>query len=71
METGGMKGQRKELPKAEMHRRLQESFGVSSIYSEYGMTELSSQLYSIGFGAFDQNIFLSQLHLLMVKMLKI
>ncbi|HAI56819.1 MAG TPA: acyl transferase [Saprospirales bacterium] len=59
METGGMKGQRKELPKAEMHRRLQESFGVSSIYSEYGMTELSSQLYSIGFGAFDQNIFLS------------
>lgn len=59
METGGMKGQRKELPKAEMHRRLQKSFGVSSIHSEYGMTELSSQLYSSGLGAFDQNIFLS------------
>lgn len=58
METGGMKGQRKELPKAEMHRRLEESFNVSSIHSEYGMTELSSQLYSIGDGAFDQNIYL-------------
>ncbi len=56
METGGMKGQRKELPKSEMHRRLQKSFGVSSIHSEYGMTELSSQLYSSGNGAFDQNI---------------
>ena len=58
METGGMKGQRKELPKSEMHRRLQSSFGVSSIHSEYGMTELSSQLYSTGLGAFDQNLFL-------------
>ena len=58
METGGMKGQRKELPKSEMHRRLQESFGVSLIHSEYGMTELSSQMYSVGSGAFNQNVYL-------------
>lgn len=58
METGGMKGQRKELSKSEMHRRLQEAFDVPYIHSEYGMTELSSQLYSKGAGAFDQNIYL-------------
>jgi len=58
METGGMKGQRKELPKAAMHAILKDAFGVSSVHSEYGMTELSSQMYSSGLGAFDQNIYL-------------
>jgi len=58
METGGMKGQRKELPKATMHKILQDSFGVGTIHSEYGMTELSSQMYSNGLGIFDQNIYL-------------
>lgn len=58
METGGMKGNRKEVPKAELHKRLQESFNVASIHSEYGMTELSSQLYSKGLGEFQQNTFL-------------
>ena len=58
METGGMKGQRKELTKLEMHQIIKKAFNVSSIHSEYGMTELSSQLYSNGLGVFDQNIYL-------------
>jgi phenylacetate-coenzyme A ligase PaaK-like adenylate-forming protein len=46
METGGMKGRRKEMVKEELHRKLKNGFGVDSIYSEYGMTELLSQAYS-------------------------
>ncbi len=53
METGGMKGQREELPKAELHRRLCEAFGVEKIHSEYGMAELTSQGYSKGEGIFE------------------
>ncbi len=52
METGGMKGRRKELIKKELHRRLKQGFGVSTIHSEYGMTELLSQAYSHGNGIF-------------------
>lgn len=46
METGGMKGQRKEMTKTELHEVLKPGFGVSHIYSEYGMTELFSQGYA-------------------------
>ena len=52
METGGMKGQRKELPKAEFHKILTNAFGVEKIHSEYGMAELTSQAYSDGDGIF-------------------
>ena len=52
METGGMKGYRKELPKAEFHRILTDAFGVEKIHSEYGMAELTSQAYSKGEGFF-------------------
>lgn len=52
METGGMKGRRKELIREELHQLLQESFGVAAIHSEYGMTELLSQAYSSGKGYF-------------------
>ncbi len=52
METGGMKGRRKELIREELHARLTESFGVPHIHSEYGMTELMSQAYSSGGGLF-------------------
>ena len=48
METGGMKGRRKEMIKSELHENLQKGFGVNTIYSEYGMTELLSQAYSTG-----------------------
>jgi phenylacetate-coenzyme A ligase PaaK-like adenylate-forming protein len=47
-ETGGMKGRRKELPKDELHKILKNNLGVETIYSEYGMTELLSQAYSLG-----------------------
>ncbi|WP_158839973.1 LuxE/PaaK family acyltransferase [Polaribacter sp. L3A8] len=53
METGGMKGRRKELVREELHEVLQNGFGVSKIHSEYGMTELLSQGYSNGNGIFD------------------
>jgi len=53
METGGMKGRRKELLKEELHLILKTKFGVSSIHSEYGMTELLSQAYSKGNGIFE------------------
>ncbi|WP_298238603.1 acyl transferase [uncultured Algibacter sp.] len=53
METGGMKGRRKELIRAELHDKLKEGFGVETIHSEYGMTELLSQAYSKGEGAFN------------------
>jgi len=53
METGGMKGQRKELVKSELHSLLKQGFGVDTIHSEYGMTELLSQAYSKGGGVFE------------------
>jgi len=52
METGGMKGRRKELIRNELHQKLKDGFGVSTIHSEYGMTELLSQAYSKGNGIF-------------------
>jgi phenylacetate-coenzyme A ligase PaaK-like adenylate-forming protein len=52
METGGMKGRRKELVREELHSILKNGFGVSKIHSEYGMTELLSQGYSKGNGVF-------------------
>jgi phenylacetate-coenzyme A ligase PaaK-like adenylate-forming protein len=53
METGGMKGKRKEMIREELHDQLCTGFGVSSIHSEYGMTELLSQAYSLGNGIFE------------------
>lgn len=53
METGGMKGRRKELVRNELHNYLKQGFGVNSIHSEYGMTELLSQAYSYGEGIFN------------------
>ncbi len=52
METGGMKGMRKELVREELHQLLRAGFGVEHIQSEYGMTELLSQAYSKGQGLF-------------------
>ncbi|HWB26801.1 MAG TPA: hypothetical protein VG738_15060 [Chitinophagaceae bacterium] len=52
METGGMKGRRKELTRQEMHSELADAFGMKHIHSEYGMTELLSQAYSKGGGRF-------------------
>ncbi|NQX82472.1 MAG: acyl transferase [Flavobacteriaceae bacterium] len=52
METGGMKGRRKEMVREELHGLLKEGFGVENIHSEYGMTELLSQAYSKGDGIF-------------------
>lgn len=52
METGGMKGKRKELVREELHQLLSNAFGVKAIHSEYGMTELLSQAYSKGNGKF-------------------
>ena len=52
METGGMKGRRKELIRDELHQILCNEFGLSEIHSEYGMTELLSQAYSKGGGRF-------------------
>jgi phenylacetate-coenzyme A ligase PaaK-like adenylate-forming protein len=53
METGGMKGKRKEMIREELHQQLCEGFGVNTIHSEYGMTELLSQAYSLGEGIFE------------------
>jgi len=53
METGGMKGKRKEMIREELHQQLCEGFGVTAIHSEYGMTELLSQAYSLGNGVFE------------------
>ena len=53
IETGGMKGKRKELIRNELHKKLCNGFGVKSIHSEYGMTELLSQAYSIKDGLFE------------------
>lgn len=53
METGGMKGKRKEMIREELHALLQKGFGIDHIHSEYGMTELLSQGYSKGHGVFE------------------
>ena len=53
METGGMKGKRKEMIREELHEILCNGFGVPTIHSEYGMTELLSQAYSLGNGLFE------------------
>lgn len=53
METGGMKGRKKEMVRSELHEILCSSFGVEKIHSEYGMTELLSQAYSKGDGRFE------------------
>lgn len=53
METGGMKGRRKEMIRAEVHDLLKKGFGISAVHSEYGMTELLSQAYSKGEGLFS------------------
>ena len=53
METGGMKGKRKEMIREELHNILCNGFGVPTIHSEYGMTELLSQAYSLGNGIFE------------------
>ena len=52
-ETGGMKGRRKEMVREELHSFLTKGFGVNSIASEYGMTELFSQAYSKGNGIYN------------------
>ncbi|PZE18957.1 acyl transferase [Putridiphycobacter roseus] len=53
METGGMKGKRKEMTKATLHQTLQENLKLTTVHSEYGMTELMSQAYSKGNGVFQ------------------
>jgi non-ribosomal peptide synthetase component F len=52
LETGGMKGRRREMIREELHQELQQAFGPAPIHSEYGMTELLSQAYSPGDGLF-------------------
>ena len=52
METGGMKGRRKEIVREELHQVIKKSFNVENVHSEYGMTELLSQAYSTGDGIF-------------------
>ncbi len=52
METGGMKGRRKEMIREEVHDTLKNYFGVASVHSEYGMTEMMSQAYSKGHGKY-------------------
>lgn len=53
METGGMKGLREELTKSDLHSILINGFGINTVHSEYGMTELLSQAYSKGGGIFE------------------
>ena len=53
METGGMKGRRREMTREEVHGILSTAFKTPLIHSEYGMTELLSQAYSYGHGLFD------------------
>lgn len=52
METGGMKGRKQELTRGTLHAYLQKAFGVPSIHSEYGMTEMLSQAYALNNGRF-------------------
>jgi hypothetical protein len=53
METGGMKGRKKEIVRAELHDLLKKAFKVPQIHSEYGMTELLSQAYAVSDGKFS------------------
>ena len=53
METGGMKGRRREMIRAELHEEIKKGFNAQVVHSEYGMTELMSQGYSKGFGKFE------------------
>ncbi len=53
METGGMKGRRKEITRSEVHELLKSSWGIDAVHSEYGMSELLSQAYSFGDGIFN------------------
>lgn len=53
METGGMKGRRREMTRFEVHAQLQQQLGLKEVHSEYGMTELLSQAYSKGQGRFE------------------
>ena len=53
METGGMKGRREELVRSELHQLLKKAFDLNSVHSEYGMTELLSQAYSVEAGLFQ------------------
>jgi len=53
METGGMKGRRREMLREEVHQRLCQQFNISTVHSEYGMTEMISQGYSKGGGFFE------------------
>lgn len=66
METGGMKGKRKEMTKQELHARLTEQFKCKKIHSEYGMTELLSQAYSKGNGVYTcppwMKVIIKELH---------
>ncbi len=55
IETGGMKGRKEEITRDELHKMLASAFGVSQIYSEYGMTELLSQAYTRGGDLFYEN----------------
>ena len=52
LETGGMKGRRREMIRAEVHEQLKQAFSLSSVGSEYGMTELASQAYALADGRF-------------------
>lgn len=67
METGGMKGRKKEMIREELHRELKQGLGVDHIYSEYGMTELMSQAYTDQSGRFrtppTMEVFVSDIHL--------
>ena len=53
METGGMKGRKEEITRAELHDKIQLGLGVQAVCSEYGMTELCSQAYSTSKGIFQ------------------
>ncbi|MDF1698160.1 MAG: acyl transferase [Saprospiraceae bacterium] len=52
IETGGMKGRKKEITRQQLHDQISNGFGVDQVHSEYGMTELFSQAYSKGDGVF-------------------
>lgn len=56
METGGMKGRRRELTRAEVHAELKAKLGVGHVHSEYGMTELLSQAYAVHDGIFRSSV---------------
>jgi phenylacetate-coenzyme A ligase PaaK-like adenylate-forming protein len=66
METGGMKGRKKEILRQELHDHIKTSFGVKSVHSEYGMTELFSQSYSLKDGIFScppwMKVFTAEIH---------